>query len=128
GRLDAAEEADVFVVEVDVHEPVQLTVLVQQRVAQTGVRTVEILDQLTQGAALAVHLLRPARVLSQDGGDADFDGHVGASPPVVRVPARRCGRRSEVQDRRQRLQRGPAGASSPSTYTLRSVTVPSTML
>ena len=51
--LDTLREADVFTVDVDIHEAAQLACLVQQAVLQAGILSVETVDTLSEGLAAA---------------------------------------------------------------------------
>src|SRR3954451_3086437 len=73
-------EAHVLVVDVDVDEAVQLALVGDEAVLQAGVLAVEVVDELGQGAAVALDGLRAAGVGAQDGRDPDLDGHAGGAP------------------------------------------------
>src|ERR1700744_1458644 len=72
--FQAAEEPYILVVQVHVHEPAQAAVG-DQPVLQAGVATVDVIDELAQRGALALYLLRAARVGAQDRRDTNLDGH-----------------------------------------------------
>src|SRR6478752_6605447 len=72
--LEAAEEPDVLVVDVDVDEPAQVAA-VEQPVLEPGVVALQVVDQRAQVGALAAHRLLAVGVGAQDGRDADLDGH-----------------------------------------------------
>src|SRR6478609_2039869 len=85
--LEATDEADVLVVDVDVDEAAQVAVL-EQAVLDAGVVGLEVVDQGGQAGALAVDRLLPVRVGAQDGRDPDLDGHgllLSCSRCVVRA-------------------------------------------
>src|SRR3954471_17448077 len=65
--VQRAGEADVLVVDVDVHEPVQLALLGHQAVLQTGVLAVDVVDERAQSVPGAFHGLRATGVGAQDG-------------------------------------------------------------
>src|SRR3954470_21209006 len=73
--VQSAGEPDVLVVDVDVDEPVQLALVGDQAVLQTGVLAVEVVDERAEGAAAALDGLRATGVGAQDGRDPDLDGH-----------------------------------------------------
>src|ERR1051326_1626223 len=73
-RGQAAGEADVLVVQVDVDESAQLAVL-DQPVADAGVALVESGDHLAQRGALGLDALGAVGVGAQDGRNGDLDGH-----------------------------------------------------
>src|SRR4051794_22253910 len=78
--LEAAEEPDVLVVEVDVDEPAQRTLVVDQPATQPGVLAGEVVQQRLEGVALALDLLLVGGQWAQDGRDADLNGHGERSP------------------------------------------------
>src|SRR5690349_5235479 len=71
-------EADVVVVDVDVHEAAQLALVVQHPGGDAGVVLLQALDDLGEGRALGGDLGLATRVGAQDGGDAN--GHAHARP------------------------------------------------
>ena len=73
-RLQAAEEADVLVVQVDVHEPAQAAA-VGDALAQAGVTPVDVGEQFADRGTGALNRFRTAGVVAQDRRDADLDGH-----------------------------------------------------
>src|SRR4051794_27148350 len=86
---DAAEEADVLVVEVDVDETVQRAVVGDEPAAQPVVPGVEVGKQVVERLALAVDGLVSAGVATEDGRDPDFDGHghsVANAPGTMKIP------------------------------------------
>src|SRR3954464_5620011 len=73
-------EADVLVVDVDVHEAVQLALLGHEAVLQARVLVVQVVDERAQRGAAAFDGLVAAGVGAQDGRDPDLDGHGVRSP------------------------------------------------
>src|ERR1700729_72489 len=73
--LEAAEEADVLVVEVDVDEAAQL-LAVDEPLAQAAVRGVQVVEELVQRRAGPLNRLGATGVAAQDRGDANLNGHV----------------------------------------------------
>ena len=78
GGLQGAQKADVLVVDVDVHEAVQLALVGDEAALDAGVTAVEIVDEALEGVALGFDGLLPAGVRTEDGRNADLDGHAGA--------------------------------------------------
>src|SRR5829696_1774478 len=68
-------EPHVLVVDVDVDEAVQLALLGDEAVLQTGVLAVQVVDECGEGAATALDGLVAAGVRAQDGRNPDLDGH-----------------------------------------------------
>src|SRR3954465_6232899 len=73
-------EPHVLVVDVDVHEAVQLALLGDQAVLDPRVLGVDVVDQRAEGGAVALDGLVAAGVGAQDGRDPDLDGHCGRTP------------------------------------------------
>src|SRR5919112_4277964 len=73
-RVEAADEADVLVVDVHVHEAPQVAALDEPRL-DAGMVGLQVVDQGAQAAALAADGLLTAGVRAQDGRDPDLDGH-----------------------------------------------------
>ena len=67
-------EADVLVVDVDIHEAVQLALLGDEAVLEPGVLGVEVVDERAECGAVPVDGLGPTGVGAQDGRDPDLDG------------------------------------------------------
>jgi hypothetical protein len=78
--LERAEEADVLVVDVDVHEAVQAALGGDQPALEPVVLGVQVVDQSGQRVAGALDDLGAAGVAAQDGGNANFDSHDGDAP------------------------------------------------
>src|SRR5687767_8775307 len=74
--LEAADEADVLVVDVDVDEATQVAI-VDQALLDAGVVALEVVDQCRQRGAVGLDRLGAVGVGAKDGGDADLDGHQG---------------------------------------------------
>src|SRR5690606_13904401 len=87
GGVEAAEEAHVLVVEVDVDKPAQ-AVVVHEAVLDAGVARLQVGDQLVERRALGGHGLGAAGVVTQDGRNANLDGHRCHSPRNGRRPHR----------------------------------------
>src|SRR3954451_7008039 len=85
GGVQRTGEAHVLVVDVDVHEAVQLALLGDQTVLDAGELGVDVVDQGAEGRARALDGLVAAGVGAQDGRDADLDGHCGGTPRVMGV-------------------------------------------
>src|SRR6476661_10919008 len=73
--VERTGEPDVLVVDVDVHEAVQLALVGDEAVLQAGVLAVEVVDERAQRGAAALDGLVAAGVGAQDGRDPDLDGH-----------------------------------------------------
>src|SRR4051794_19142054 len=76
--LEAAEEADVLVVDVDVDEAAQVHGAVlglDEPVLDAGVVRLEVVDQGAQAGTAGLDGLLVAGVGAQDGGDPDLNGH-----------------------------------------------------
>src|SRR5690606_3057883 len=73
-RLQAAADADVLVVDVDVHELPQV-VAFDQALPEAVVPGLQVVEQLLERAALAFDDLGAVGVGAQNGRDANFDGH-----------------------------------------------------
>src|SRR4051794_29271020 len=69
--VERAEEADVLVVDVDVHEPEQVALGREQPALEAAVLGVEIVDEAAQRVAGALDDLRAAGVAAQNGGNAN---------------------------------------------------------
>src|SRR6478752_368153 len=72
--LEAADEAHVLVVDVDVDEAAQVAVL-DQPVLDARVVGLEVVDERTEAGAVGGDRLLTAGVGAQDGRDPDLDGH-----------------------------------------------------
>ena len=81
--LEAADEADVLVVDVDVDEAAQVAVL-DEATLDAGVVALEVVDQRGERRPAAVDGLGAVGVGAQDGGDTDLDGHQGVLSSVSR--------------------------------------------
>jgi hypothetical protein len=71
----AAEEADVFVVDVDVDEAAELAMLVLDVLGERGVPGVDLGEQAGKVRGGGVEGLLAFRMAGQGGGEDDFDGH-----------------------------------------------------
>src|SRR6266516_3411046 len=78
--VQRAEEPDVLVVDVDVDEAVQGTLVGDQPGAQAGVPAVQVGEQVGDGVAAALDGLGATGVRAQDGRDANFDCHDDVTP------------------------------------------------
>src|SRR5215475_6578427 len=111
---EAADEADVLVVQVYVDEPPQAGG-VHEPVTEPVIAAVEISDQLRQRGTRALDRLRAAGIGAENGRDTDLDSHVLSAPRLcVRVDT-------------GSFQRAVGHDHSGSTATSSSVTSPSTM-
>src|SRR6478672_4583877 len=118
--VEGAGEPDVLVVDVDVDEPVQLTVVGDQPALEAGVTGVQVVDERGERVAPRLDGLRAAGVGAQDGRNLDLDGH------EVRAPVVREWNRPQAQRRDRRLSSHHPGAGPSTTSTGSSVTTPST--
>src|SRR5690606_9357417 len=84
---EPAEEAHVLVVQVDVDEAAQ-AVVVDEAVLDAGVAGLQVGDQLVQGGAFGADGLGAVGVVTQDGRNANLDGHRCLSPRSGRRPHR----------------------------------------
>ena len=110
---DAVEEADVLVVEVDVHEAAQLAA-VDEALADAGVAALQVGEELGEGRALALDGLLAVGVGAEDGRDADLDGHGWCSCRVKWAGARRARWRGAACGVRGRgVRRAGASGSRP---------------
>src|SRR6266545_262765 len=75
--VERAEEADVLVVDVDVHEAVQRALLGEELGGDARVAPLEIADQVADGPTLGADALGAIRVFAQDRRDTHFDSHQG---------------------------------------------------
>src|SRR5690606_21021684 len=73
--VQAADEADVLVANVDVDEPSQLAALVDHPLLDPGVGRLQRVEQLRQRRTLGGDLLGPAGVVPQDGRNAYRSAH-----------------------------------------------------
>jgi hypothetical protein len=69
----AAEEADVFIVDVDVDELAELAVLIFYVLRESGVLGVELREEAGKVGGLGVEGLLSFGVAGECGGDDDFD-------------------------------------------------------
>lgn len=72
--VDAVEEADVLVVQVDVDEAAQLTA-VHDAGLDARMPGLQVGEELGEGVPVALHRLLAVGVGAEDGRDADLDGH-----------------------------------------------------
>src|SRR5215475_2329843 len=117
---EAADEADVLVVQVYVDEPPQPGG-VHEPVTEPVIAAVEVSYQLRQRGTRALDRLRAAGIGAEDGRDTDLDSHILSAP---RLCVR--GDTGSFQRAAGRDHSGSTGTSS-STATSSSVTALSTM-
>src|SRR6056297_1290983 len=122
------EKADVFVIEVDVHEPTQAG-LIDETVGDPRVAGVKVRHQLLQRSALRGDDFLASGVRAQDGGDAYFHGHGRpfscCDSRVGRTWARH--HRGDSTCKPFAASYSPSASTPPSMTTSSSVTSPSTM-
>src|SRR6266542_3112341 len=111
--IERAEEADVLVIDVDVHEAVQPTVRCEQLAGDAREARLEVAEEVADGAALGLDALGAIRVFPQDGRDTNFHGHRG-DRTSWREPAH--------------ADHPPTGSGLGATRTSTSLTCPSRML
>src|SRR6266498_1755837 len=75
--VERAEEADVLVVDVDVHEAVQPALIGEELARNAWEARLQVTEQLADGTAFGIDAFRAVRVFPQDGRDTDFHGHRG---------------------------------------------------
>jgi hypothetical protein len=75
--VQCPEETDVLVVDVDVHEPVQRTLISDEPAADPRELAIEVGQQVGERLTVGLHGLLTVSVGAQDSGNANFDGHIG---------------------------------------------------
>src|SRR5215218_8008857 len=74
-RFQVLQEADVLVVQVDVHEPVELVLAFEQPRLDAGGAGLEAVEDLADAAAVGLDDVGAVGVVAQRGGDADSHAH-----------------------------------------------------
>src|SRR3954454_12666208 len=93
--VELVEEADVVVVDVDVHELVEVAVLGHDLSLQLRELEDEVLEHLTDRLAVGLDRGLARGVLPQDGGQADVDRHGRALLGLLTSAIRNCSCRPE---------------------------------
>src|SRR6202035_4848230 len=81
----AAEEADVFFVEVDVEELADLALVVADVAPEIGEARSELVAGFGDGSRFSVYFRRAVGEAPECGGDFDGDGHLFKAPCSLRV-------------------------------------------
>src|SRR5439155_14142387 len=91
-RLQRPEVADILLVDIDVHEPVEVPAPGHDAVLDARIAAFQVVQHFADGpAAIRFHDGFPADVLAQDGGDLDPHGHRRHASTVVFMPCSASG-------------------------------------
>jgi hypothetical protein len=83
-------EADVFVVNEDIHEAAHVALIVADAFEEAGVGGIEVVEDITNGGAFGGDYFLLIGELAKRGGDADLDWHVSDNVEVFLMDVFGC--------------------------------------